>query len=155
MTVKPLAWFATLLLVASVTGCATPPPPSADLSQPGWTLRQGQAVWTPRRGEPAVAGELLAASHPDGSTFVQFAKPPFTLATASQTPARWRLELPTQRVRRHGSGVPPADSIWFQLARTLDGSSAEAGWVFSRAADGLWALWHPETGERLEGYLQP
>ena len=84
-----------LLLLLGLAGlgsaCRTGPPlPKADFSAPGWQVRQGQAVWR-RAGAADLSGELLVATHADGSAVVQFAKPPVTLVTAQSTADSWAV----------------------------------------------------------------
>src|SRR5262245_41804452 len=85
----PLSHFLTFFrlavpaaLLICLTACRTigvlPP---VDLSEAGWTVRQGQALWQPRTGAPEIAGEILLATHPDGRQFVQFTKNPFPLVS--------------------------------------------------------------------------
>jgi hypothetical protein len=139
-------------------GCRTTPPPPVDLSQPSWTIRQGQAVWTvpgPKRSTEGVAGELLVATQTDGSCWVQFSKPPFNLVTAQYTPPLWNVDLQQGRRRYGGHDTPPARWIWFQLARALRDESLDAPWQFVREQGDAWRLINSATGERLEGYLAP
>jgi len=52
-----------LLTLATVAACRTAPPlPPVNLSDPRWTLQQGQAVWRSQLNAPEIAGELLVAS---------------------------------------------------------------------------------------------
>src|SRR5690242_18775520 len=58
------AWLFIWLIALS--GCMTMKPlPKVNFSEPGWTVRQGQAVWRPQREAPEIAGELLVASRAD------------------------------------------------------------------------------------------
>src|SRR2546421_166697 len=67
-----------LLILLFLAGCALLPPlPQANLRDPGWTVREGQAVWKSKRGASDIAGEILVATQPDGRAFVQFTKTPF------------------------------------------------------------------------------
>jgi hypothetical protein len=148
----------TLLLLAMVSGCRTVPLPAVDLTQPAWTIRQGQAIWVSsgsERGEGGIAGELLIATQPDGSCWVQFSKPPFNLVTAQCTPSLWQVDLQQGRRRADGRGMPPARWIWFQLAMALQGKDLEVPWQFAREPDGTWRLINSDTGEGLEGYVAP
>ena len=146
-----------------------PPMPKADLSGPGWTVQQGQAVWhTPRqnifapphagmpppRPAPEIAGDLILATRTDGSAFVQFSKTPFTVAIAQMTPSGWQLEIPPQNRHFARHGKPPAQIVWLQLANALNGKSVAKNWTWHGSA----ANWHLEnrsSGESLEGYLTP
>jgi len=161
-------------------GCRTPATPAIDLSDPAWRIHQGQAVWVspnPKGQSEGVAGELLLATQSDGSCWVQFAKPPFSLVTAQRTPKHWTITFQQGRQRYGASGSPPAKLIWFQLPRALtviSGGQSSSGtgispvraethgresldspWKFQRNDDDTWLLENPKTGERLEGYLTP
>src|SRR5687768_6419551 len=69
--------------MAALNGCRTPANlPAVDLAQPGWQVRQGQAVWTTGVSGPELAGELLWATHPDGRFVLQFLKTPITMVEA-------------------------------------------------------------------------
>jgi hypothetical protein len=148
-----------LVLVAALCGCRTAPSlPPVNLQAPGWTVRQGQAVWTAKRSEEGVAGELLLATRTDGACFVQFAKPPFTLATARSEAGVWAVELASAQRRLGGRGPAPARIVWFALVEERGGTDQDARptpWRF-RALDGeRWQLENPGTGESLEGYFAP
>src|SRR5690348_11743636 len=96
-------------------GCLTLPPlPKADLSQPGWNIRQGEAVWKPDRKSPEIAGEILLATRADGSSFVQFIKTPFPFAITQTTSNKWQAEFPPENKRFTAPGKPPGRIIWFQ-----------------------------------------
>ena len=140
------------LLLATLCGCLSLHPlPKADLSQPGWTIRQGQAVWQPSRKSPELAGELLFATRTDGSTFVQFTKTPFPFAIAQTVSNHWQLEIPPQNKRYTAPGKPPARIVWFQLANALTGKPLAKGWTW-HDSDTNWQLTN-SSGESLEGYL--
>src|SRR5689334_25019108 len=60
--------FVFLLLL---TGCQTAHPlPPVNLAEGDWTTREGQAVWRQRKAAPEIAGEIIVATRPDGSSFV-------------------------------------------------------------------------------------
>ncbi|MHB1306597.1 MAG: hypothetical protein ACYDC1_21440 [Limisphaerales bacterium] len=147
--------FTTVLLLLLLAACRTAPPAPLDLSQPGWRIREGQAVWTAAQGERPVAGELLLALGPDDACWVQFSKPPFTLAAARRDVGRWSVERPQLRQFVAGRGTAPPDVLWFQLANALAIESVAEGWQFEDLDDGSWTLANPRTGERLEGFLSP
>src|SRR5262245_37969371 len=79
-------WFlARTGLLLLFAGCASAPLRAPlDLSGPGWTVREGQAVWQAGPTAPGVAGELLVATHADGSSLQQFIKPPLPFVLAQQ-----------------------------------------------------------------------
>lgn len=141
-------------IVATFSGCRTAPLPKINLSEPGWTVRHGQAVWRAAPGVPDIAGDLLLATHSDGRTLIQFTKPPFPMIVAQATPDAWQIESPTQNKRHTGHGTPPASLIWFQLARALGGSTPAPDWAWRRSPDHWWLL-NMVTGESIEGYISP
>ncbi len=148
----PVAW---LVCACLLTGCRTVPPlPPADL-QAGWSLRHGQAVWTRSRTEQGVAGEILLATRADRDCFVQFAKPPFTLATARAEAGLWLVESAAARRRSKGRGVAPPRVVWFALAEEVRGRPAGCGWHFEARGGAGWRLTNVATGEGLEGFLGP
>src|SRR6266545_7862873 len=58
-----------LLMLAMAMACRTAPAlPPVNLSEPRWTIQQGQAVWRSRRDAPEIAGELLLACRDDRLT---------------------------------------------------------------------------------------
>src|SRR5436190_14327763 len=141
------------VLLASLAACRTGPPlPKVNLSEPGWTVRQGQAVWHPRRNAPELAGDLLVATRPDGPVFVQFTKTPFPFAIAQTTPTHWQIEIPPQNRRFSGPGKPPARIVWFQLANALTEKPVAKSWSWQTSQTG-WHLENKSTGESLDGYL--
>jgi hypothetical protein len=153
---SPAAWAGVLLLLLGLTACRTARPPApVDLAEPGWTVQQGQAVWTAARGSEGVAGELLLATRADGSCWVQFSKPPFNLFTAQRVGPGWHIEFQQGHKRYGGPGQPPARFIWFQLAKAAAGQTLDAGWTFTRDSAEHWVLNHAGRGERLEGYFAP
>jgi hypothetical protein len=140
------------LLLISLCGCLSLHPlPPANLSEPGWTIRQGQAVWKTGKKAPEIAGEVLLATKTDGSTFVQFTKTPFPFAIAQTTSNAWQFEIPPQNKRYSAPGKPPARIVWFQLANALAGKPVAKGWTWQNS-DGNWQLKN-SSGESLEGYL--
>src|SRR5215472_9998651 len=64
-----------------VSGCRTAPLPPSNLNEPGWTVRQGQAVWHTPKGQE-IAGDVLVATKGPVRSVVQFTKTPFTLVIA-------------------------------------------------------------------------
>jgi len=140
------------LFLAILCGCLTLPPlPKADLSQPGWNIRQGEAVWKPDRESPEIAGEILLATRADGSSFVQFIKTPFPFAITQTTSNKWQAEFPPQNKRFTAPGKPPARIIWFQLVNALTDKPLARGWTWHDSGTN-WLL-KSSSGESLEGYL--
>jgi hypothetical protein len=139
-----------------LAGCHTPPHlGTLDLSEPGWRVQQGQAVWRAKGGLPALAGELIVASHPDHRWFVQFSKTPFPFVTARGEARQWTIEYPPQRLVFRGQGSPPARFGWLHLVSALGGRPLPEPWQFLRQADNHWRLDAPGSGESIEGFLNP
>ena len=141
------------LLLASVPSCCTVPSfPAINLSEPGWTVRRGQAVWKRGHDAPEIAGDILLATRADGRTFVQFTKDPFPLIVAQSTPEAWEVKVPMQNEEHAGHGKPPKRLIWLYLPRVLSGAPPPSGWIWHEDTSG-WSLKNPKTGESLEGYF--
>ena len=140
------------LLLMSFCGCLTMRSlAKVNLSEPGWTIRQGQAVWQPGPKSPEIAGELLLATRPDGSTFVQFTKTPFPFAIAQTASNGWQIEFPPQNKRYAAPGKPPGRIVWFQLPNALTGKPLAKGWTWHNSGTS-WQLKN-SSGESLEGYF--
>ncbi len=143
-----LALLAVILL--SCVSCRTVAPwPPADLSAPGWQLRQGQAVWKPSRGRPELAGDLLFAVNTNGDYLAQFSKTPFSLASAEARAGHWRIDFGPRAWS--GRGTPPPRFVWFQLAPMMDGKPPTGRWQVLRRPDHSWRLENSGTGESLQG----
>jgi hypothetical protein len=138
------------IFVLSLSGCATTPLPPTNLSAPGWTIQQGQAVWKPTASRPDIAGDLLMATNTDGDCFIQFTKTPFTLATVQVSGGRWQLQFGNDQYSWRGNNPPPTRFVWFQLPRALAGSPIAPDWQFQSTTNG-WEFNNPQTGESLEG----
>ena len=178
-TAGAAVWGVLLASLFSLTmGCQTRPPMGpADLSDPGWTIHQGQAIWRPGRTAPEIAGELLLARSQDGRSLVQFSKTPFPILTGQTTPTGWQIEFPPQHRSFARSGRPPARLIWLHLAGCLFGNvPPPRGWTVERGSSDVPQPRQPEpasnsseshpvvlqfrcenksTGETLEGFLTP
>ena len=150
MRIVPV-WVGCLLLL----GCRTlPDVPAFDISQTGWQVHQGQAVWRPNSQAPELSGELVWASHPDGRFLLQFLKTPITLVEARGSREQWQIAFPARgRTIRGSQGRPlPQQLGWLHLAGALKGENVE-GWTFRKTGD-AWKLANDRTGETIEGYLQ-
>lgn len=146
-------WLACCLLL----GCRTVPElPPVDLSQPGWQVRQGQAVWKPNREAPELAGEFVWASHRDGRFLLQFLKTPITLVEAQGDAERWKISFPPQERTINGSrGRSPSQRLgWLYLAEALQSKRSRGDWAFFWKGD-RFALGNARTGEMIEGYFRP
>ena len=143
------------LLFSVFAGCQSLPPDAPiNLTEPGWSVRQGQALWRRGTGATELAGELIVATHPDGRSLVQFLKTPVVLVTARTSANRWRIEAPPD-YRLEGYGAPPSRAVWLHLAKFLTGAPPPGRWTWERRADNSWWLENRTTGERLEGFLSP
>jgi len=136
-------------------GCASfsKPLPPVNLQAPGWTVRQGQAVWKlPAKGDHDLAGEVLVATGPDDQTFVQFSKTPFPILIGQTSGNHWQVELPPQNKRYAGPGLPPKRLIWLYLPRALAGKSLPANCHWTNSGSD-WRLANQKTGEAIEGFF--
>jgi len=127
--------------------------PPVNLQEPGWTVREGQAVWRTSRKAPEIAGEVLLASRDDGRALVQFTKTPFPLVMAQVTTNTWQIQLPIQNKRYSGRGRPPTRLIWLHLPRLISGAPPPPGWSWRRLENNRWLLEINRTGETLECYF--
>jgi hypothetical protein len=147
---------AVLLMTAAalVAGCARVQPiPRFDLHQPGWQVRQGQAIWRPSARAPELATELLIAWRPDESAFVQLTKTPFPIIMARRTSSQWEAEFEQRRFA--GAGTPPARVVWLHLPSFIfEGTPLPKPWEGS-FEDGNLRVKNRATGEFLEGWLDP
>ncbi len=148
-----LGCLATLLLC---TGCVSAGDPAPiRLSEPGWRVQTGQAVWKPGRGRPEIAGELFIACHEDGRRLVRFDKTPFPMVAATLSTNAWTITFPAARLRFAGHGTPPSRFTWLQLPSALDGRPLPGGIVFQRLSEGCWRMENKGMREHVEGYLSP
>ena len=142
-------------LVLGLTGCSSIEPlPKVNLQEPGWTAKQGQAIWHLEHGTREVAGDLIVATGPNDQAFVQFSKTPFPLVIAQSDRTRWSVEFPPQNKRYSGRGKPPQRLIWLYLPQSISGKPPPANWTWQEAA-GQWHLTNRANGESVEGYFSP
>ena len=147
---------ALLLALVLCVSCRTVPPlPAADLSAPGWSVQQGQAIWKPAQDRSEIAGDLLLATNIDGSYFVELIKTPFTIVTAESLGGRWQIEFGVGEHSWRGTGTPPKRFAWFQLPRALLDGRTAAPWRFEVLDSSSWRLEDPKSGETLEGGFFP
>ena len=149
----------SLLWLVSALGwgaCRTVPPLApANLSEPGWTIREGQAVWRPKTEAPEIAGELLVATHRNGETLLQFTKTPLPFVVARTTTNRWHIEYVADHRDFSGCGEPPSRLGWLHLARCVAGAAPPSRWHWEKFPDHRWRLENRISGETLEGFLTP
>jgi hypothetical protein len=146
-----------LIFVAVLAGCRSlPPQPPMDLSEPGWTIRQGQAVWKTRRGGEGVAGDLLVAMHWNGRNVVQFIKPPLPFVAAQSDTNHWQVQFFAQNKTYSGTGRPPERIVWLQLPENLAtfvAARRDTDWSITRNRGGTWQFTNHVSGESLDGFL--
>lgn len=143
-------WLVLLLLLVS---CRTLPDlPEVNLSEPGWTMKQGQAVWRRDRNSPEIAGEVLFATR-SGRTLLQLTKNPLPFVTAQTSGDQWQVEFVPQRRRFKGKGVPTERLLWIHLARALSGTPPPASLKFTQSRTNGFALDNAATGESITGFL--
>jgi len=153
MRINMLRVLVLCCIVAAFAGCRTMKPlPPADLKEPGWTVREGQAVWKRKADAPEIAGEILVATRTDGRAFVQFSKNPFPMVIAQSTSKGWQVETPTENKFYSGHGQPPARLIFLYIPRLLAGQPAPKGWTYQKLGDG-YKLENHASGESLEVYF--
>jgi hypothetical protein len=146
---------ALLILMPMSFGCRTGGNPAFTTSGPGWRLREGQALWCPKKQMPEIGGELLVASHEDGRCLTEFSKSPLTLAVAQSGPIGWSIKFPPAGMSFSGAGKPPQRFLWLYLNAALAGKSLPKQIHFQRNSGDRWRLENIRTGESMEGYLAP
>lgn|SRR5439155_2178177 len=145
-----------LLMVLCATGCRTLPElPPADMSQPGWNNRQGQAIWRANAQAPEIAGEVYFSARGRGESILQFIKTPFPIVIARTSNSLWRVSFPGDNRVYSGRGHTPARIGWFALMAALQNASVPKPWTFTQEPEDHWRLANDETGELIEGYLSP
>lgn len=145
-----------LAALGTLAACRTVPPlPPSNFAEPGWTVRQGQAVWRTGQNSPELAGELLVAAHHDGRTLVQFTKTPLPFVVAQTTTNSWQVDFVPKNKTYSGRGEPPARVIWLHLASSLKGEPPPKPFVFEKTPDAGWKLENRATGAMISGYLTP
>jgi hypothetical protein len=151
---RPVQILAILVCaLALLAGCrSTPWPGPANFNEPGWTLRQGEAVWQRDEKQPGVAGELLVAMHLDGRSVIEFSKAPLPLVTARRTTNFWRIEFMGGRRARAGRGLPSPRFLWLHLPDAIAGRRSD-DWQFEARPEGRWQFLGVGTTERIEGIL--
>jgi hypothetical protein len=136
------------------TSCQMLPPlPAANFKEPGWIVREGQAVWKLPHGKSEIAGEVLVATkNGDSRAFVQFSKSPFPLVVAQIANNRWEIEFPPQHRRYAGSGEPPNRLIWLRIPQVLAGKPPPKNWSWGQT-ESNWHLENDKTKESVEGFF--
>jgi hypothetical protein len=141
--------FCGALLLAC--GCRTASLPPANLTEPGWIIQQGQAVWHTPKGQE-IAGDVLVGIKGQERSVVQFTKTPFTLVMAQIASHHWQVEFPPEHRHYSGHGQGPTRVIWFYLPRALSNESLPGTFKWHQDKEG-WRLENTANGEFLEGYF--
>ncbi len=142
------------MLALCLTGCQTVSKSSPfNLSEPGWRLQQGQALWRSKKEAPEIAGEIVLATNANGRAFVQFLKNPLPLVTAEIGPLGWHVEFIPKKRSFSGRGRPPGQLIWLQLLRGLEQGMLPRYFQFSKAPDGGTHIENNRTGESITLFL--
>ena len=149
----PGIFFVFLMCLAGCQMFPTLPP--VNLSEGGWTTREGQAVWRAKHGAPEIAGELVVATNPDGRSFVQFTKTPLPFLAAQSTSNSWQLHSIPNNKTYSGHGKPPVRAVWLWLPRCLVGDRPPKPLSWRLLENNGWQLENLSSGEFLEGYLTP
>lgn len=129
--------------------------PEADLSDPGWRVWAGQALWKPGSDRPQLAGDILVAQRKDGETFVSFSKAALPLFTARSTGSGWWIEFVERGRSYSGRGKPPDRFVWFRMPDVLQGDAELDGWEIQDVASDEKILTNPRTGERVQMIIDP
>ena len=146
--------FLGVLALALLSACRTMAPlPPVNTAEPGWTIRQGQAVWRAREKSPELAGELLLATHPDGRSFLQFTKTPLPFVVAQTTANSWQIQFVPENKTFSGPGLPPKRLLWLHLPRCIVGICADENLSFDNGADGSFHFTNLRSKESLTGFL--
>lgn len=140
-----VAWFVGCSRMVSL--------PEADLDDAKWTVWEGQALWTPRSGLPALAGDLIVARTEGEDVLVSFSKSSFPIFTCQTTGTRWRIDFIDKGRSHSGFGRPPNKFVWFRLPELLEGASPPKHWQVEEAADNEWLLFNRKTGEKIRVVL--
>jgi hypothetical protein len=136
--------------------CASPGggAPPVDLSAPGWTVRQGQALWQPDHDKPEIAGDVVLSTHPSGGSYIQFSKTLPILSARIQPGGRWEFENTSENKRYSGGGTPPKRIVWLQFLRVLEGQEISGRWTVARPSPDFVSLENEFSGERLQVRFQ-
>ena len=127
--------------------------PPVDTSSPGWTVRQGQALWRTESEKAEVAGDVVLSSHPQAGSFIQFSKT-LPILSARIAPEGWEFQTIPQNKRYSGRGNPPRRIVWLQLLRVLEGAEISDRWTVAKPSADYVLLEDLHSGERLEVRFQ-
>ena len=148
-------WLPALAMWLLASGCHTGDHLLFTTAGPGWTIREGQALWRPKRGYPELGGELMVARHESGACAIQFTKTPLPLVLTQTTGTNWIIQFPPGRMSFGGRGSPPSRFAWLYLPTLLAGEPLPLRFKGQVQPDGSWRLENARTGETIAGYLAP
>lgn len=146
--------FVALAGLVLLCGCQTP----KDLftaSGSGWQVRQGQALWRPKKDLPEFGGDLVLATDAAGRCLIQFDKTPMEIVSTQTTSNHWLIRFPQQQRAYSGHQPAPTYFGWLYLPTALAGRPLPKPFTFERLPDGGWRLTNSHTGESLRGFLSP
>jgi hypothetical protein len=145
---------AAIVFLALLTGCQTGPKlKPVNLSEPGWKLHQGQALWQQKRDAPEIAGEVVLAVHTDGRAFIQFLKNPLPLVSAEVGPNGWHIDFIPQKRSFSGRGIPPRQLFWLHLLRGLQEIVPPEDFTMWTTFEGGTRIEDKRTGETITLFL--
>ena len=145
-----------LVLALLGGGCMTSPDKTLfTTTGPGWTVRQGQAIWRPGFKYPELAGEIVLAENADGRRSLQFTKTLLPVTLAQTTSTNWLIQFPPQRLGFSGRGQPPLRFTWLYLPAALAGETLPDNFKFTPLPASGWRLENRRTGEFMAGFLSP
>ena len=145
---------AGVVLLALLCGCQTGPKlKPVNLSEPGWKLHRGQALWQSKRDAPEIAGEIVLALHSDGRASIQFLKNPLPLVSAEVGPSGWHIDFIPQKRSFSGRGIPPRQFIWLHLLRGLQQIKPPEDFTMWTTFEGGTRIEDKRTGETIILFL--
>lgn len=148
--------FEVLLAAWMLIGCRSGPSlVQVDVSEPGWTMVEGQAVWRTRSGAPEIVAEFQGSFHSDGRRWLEVSKAGLPFMTVRADSLSWEIRTSMRKQRFAGRGAPTHRSGWLQLSTCLAGQRPARQWAWVRRADGGWRLSNASTGEQIEGVTTP
>jgi len=143
-----------MVILALLTACQTGPKlKPVDLSEPGWKLHRGQALWQLKRDAPEIAGEVVLAVNTDGRAFIQFLKNPLPLMSAEVGPNGWHIDFIPQKRSFSGRGIPPRPLIWLHLLRGLQQIVPPEDFTMWTTFEGGTRIEDKRTGETITLFL--
>lgn len=149
-TLRGTAYWCLCLVSLTLYGCAsTTNWPEVDLSDAGWAVWTGQALWTREGDRPPIAGEVIIARRASGEVFVSFSKPPLPIFTARTLAGQWRIDFVDAGQSHSGHGKPPRRFVWFALPGLLEGGAPPADWTIALPAGAQWSIRNASTGEAI------